>query len=219
MGTYQDRTSNLQPMVYDWLLANPGHKNTQEVAEGLGLDIKQAGNALTNLKKRGAAETSGRDGMMSLWFALPGYDFDKKKSDSEPVYGTQRLSYDWLIHNPGEYSAAEIATATGLKEAQVSGALTNLKRKGAVTKNGDSIYTKWSAVPGADLGAQPAVTGSTRKGASPGAIALQQFKKSLEVFLDAAVAIQDYIVVEDQREELERLRAFKAQVDAAMRAK
>jgi len=217
MNTRKEATPGTQSVVYAWLINHPGDHNVAEIAEGTGLDRTQAGNACTNLKKKGAADNHGNNGSNTSWFGIPGVDPKAHKPENERVYGLQKMVYDWLIGNSGEYLATEIAAGLNVTDAQVSAALTNLKKKEAVIKIGDGIYTRWSGMPGVDLGARSsAVATRPHKGVSPGAIAKLKFEKALEAFIDAAVEIKDYLVVEDQQAELERLRAFEAQVMQAM---
>ena len=205
-----------QTPVYEWLMANPGEHRVDEIANGTGLDKVQIGSACNNLKKKGAVANNGNNGFNTTWFALPGVDIS---TDNETrTSDVQGIVYNWLMENPGSYHVSEIATGTGLNTNQVSSAMYNLKRKGAATREGVSVNTRWIGVPGADLGARiEGASPGTRKGASPGAIAKLKFEKALEMFIDAAVEIKDFIVVEDQRQELEELRAFKAQVNEALR--
>jgi len=213
----RERAPDTQGAVYAWLIDNPGEHIVSEIAEGTGLDRVQAGNACTNLKKKGAVANHGNAGFNTKWFALPGVELTPRKTGDDVARGAQKMVYDWLINNSGEHATPEIADSLGFTESQVSSALTNLKKKGAAIKTGDSIYTRWVGVPGVDLGVRASMDATRpHKGASPGAIAKLKFEKALEAFIDAAVEIKDYIVVEDQQAELDRLRAFEAQVMQAM---
>jgi hypothetical protein len=211
-----------QETVYNWLMENSGEHTVVMVAEGTGLDKRQAGNALTNLKRKNAVASADTVGNMQTWFAIPGAEFTESNTGSntnvDRTPNVQKIIYDWITSNPGTYLVTEVADGSGLTGAQVSSAMYNLKKKGAVTKEGEAQNTRWTGVPGVDLGARVSNTPTgMRKTTSHGALAKQKFERALEAFIDAAVEIKDYIVVEDLRQELDELRAFKAQVNEALR--
>ena len=208
---------NTQKVVYDWLMQNPGEHTVQEIAEGLGSESKQAGNACSQLKVKNAAANHGNAGIYTKWFAIPGVDFTNKGSTDRKT-GAQAIIYDWLTTHPGAYATSEIAEGCGLTSPTTSSACVNLRIKGAAILTGYGIHARWSGVPNIDIGARR-ISGSVEPRKSPGATALAKFEKALEMFIDAAIEIKDYIVVEDVKAELEELRAFKLNITQAMRTR
>lgn len=209
---------NVQDIIHAWLVNNPGEHMSSEIAEKLGVDNRRVRNALHRLKQKNAVNIVSIDGGRNTWHAIHGATIHKRTDYQQ---GLQPLIYAWLMNRSGPSSAAEVAEGTDLTNTQTCSALNNLLRRGAAEKLLIANQLVWKAVPGVDLTSmrtpRSSNKSSTRIMGSPGAIATKRFEKALEELIDAAVAIKDYIVVEDQRAELEGLRAFKTQVDRAMR--
>lgn len=62
------RLTQTQPLVFELMKKQGGPMSTQEVATTLGIKLQQAGNALFNLKAKGAIKLVGKaEGTMGLW--------------------------------------------------------------------------------------------------------------------------------------------------------
>lgn len=206
-----------QKDVYNWLLQNQGEHRIEQIATGLRATKAQVSNACSRLRYKNAVANKGNQGVHTTWFAIPGADIEDGAGNNKT--GAQALVYEWLSKNPGaEFSSAEISDACGIAVPTAGSACVNLKRKGAAILIGAGVYARWRGVPDVDIGSRNVLV-STGPRKSPGAVALVKFEKALEAFIDAAVEIKDYVVVEDQKAELEELRAFKTSITQAMRVR
>ena len=132
----------------------------------------------------------------------------------------QKEVYSCLLEAGEALSAAEIAKRTGTEAKSAGNNCYVLKTKGLVKLNKDD--GKWSIIKqvnpdeffvrvGGRGGAR--VAGSSKR--TPGQGAFNRFKSALEEMMNAGLEIQNFVMMENEREELSTLREWKRQIEEA----
>ena len=128
----------------------------------------------------------------------------------------QKEVYSCLLEAGEALSAAEIAKRTGAEAKHAGNNCYVLKTKGLVKLtdgkwlvikqvNPDEFFVRGRG------GAR--VAGSSKR--TPGQGAFNRFKSALEEMMNAGLEIQNFVMMENEREELSTLREWKRQIEEA----
>ena len=127
----------------------------------------------------------------------------------------QKEVYSCLLEAGEALSAVEIAKRVGTESKKAGNSCYVLKTKGLV-KLTDG---KWSIVKQVDpdeffkRSYQSRAAGSSKR--TPGQGAFNRFKSALEEMMNAGLEIQNFVMMENEREELSTLREWKRQIEEA----
>ena len=131
----------------------------------------------------------------------------------------QKEIYSCLLQADKALSAPEIAERIGSNAKSTGNGCYVLKIKGLVKRTDDD---KWSVIKqvnpdeffvGVGRRGGARVKGSSKR--TPGQSAFDRFKKALEEMMNAGVEIQNFVMTENEREELNTLREWKRQIEEA----
>ena len=121
--------------------------------------------------------------------------------------------YICLLDSSKALRVGAIAKEVGAaKNAHVSNHLFSLKKKGLV-KDDQGEWSVIKRINPDELRAVASSGGSSKR--TPGQGAFNRFKSALEEMMNAGVEIQNFVMMENEREELSTLREWKRQIEEA----
>ena len=121
--------------------------------------------------------------------------------------------YVCLLDSSRALSVADIAKETGAaKHSMVSCHLFSLRKKGLI-KNDQGRWSVLKRIDPDTLRTIASGAGSSKR--TPGQAAFDRFKKALEEMMNTAIEIQNFVMMENEREELSTLREWKRQIEEA----
>ena len=121
-------------------------------------------------------------------------------------------TYICLLDSSKALRVDAIAKEVGAEKNVLSNHLYCLKKKGLVKDD----HGEWSVIKRInpdELRAVASSGGSSKR--TPGQGAFNRFKSALEEMMNAGVEIQNFVMMENEREELSTLREWKRQIEEA----
>ena len=121
-------------------------------------------------------------------------------------------TYICLLDSSKALRVDAIAKEVGAEKKHVSNYLFSLKKKGLV-KDDQGEWSVIKRINPDEIRAVASSGGSSKR--TPGQGAFNRFKQALEEMMNAGLEIQNFVMMENEREELNTLREWKRQIEDA----